>query len=150
MIGKLSLALVGGLVYAIAAAAQQDTVEYDGTWNVRIDGDGRTARQARVVIGDFEGRWQELGPKRAGDPCRGSKPFPITVQESTAEQFEFTVWSETVTKACPDFAVVLKVVDERTLVGTLKAADERKADAVISAGREVRLTRVPSKKQAQR
>lgn len=150
MIGKLSLALASGFVCAMAAASSQDTVEHDGTWNVRIDGDGRTARQARVVIRDFEGQWQELGPKRAGDPCRGSKPFPITVQVTTAEQFEFTVWSETVIKACPDFALLLKVVDERSLVGTLKAADERKADAIIAAGREVRLTLVPSKKKAQR
>lgn len=150
MFGKWWLALAGALVCATAAAESQDTVEHDGTWNVRIDGDARTARQARVVIDDFEGRWQELGPKRAGDPCRGSKPFPITVQETTAEGIEFTVWSEMVNKACPDFALVLKVVDERTLVGTLKAADERKAGSVTSNGREVRLTRLPDKRKAQR
>src|SRR5690242_18060236 len=129
---KWWLAFAAGIACATAGAASQDIVTHDGTWDVRIEGDARTARKARVVISDFEGRWQELGPKRAGDPCRGSKPFPITVQESTAEQFEFTVWSETVTKACPDFALLLKVVDERTLVGTLKAADERKPVAILS------------------
>jgi hypothetical protein len=150
MIEKWWLALAGGLVCATAGATSQDTVEHDGTWNVRIEGGARIARQARVVISDFDGLWQELGPKRAGDPCRSSKPFPITVQESTAEEIEFTVWSEMVTKACPDFALVLKVVDERTLVGTLKAADERKAASTISNGLEVRLTRAPDRKKARR
>jgi hypothetical protein len=146
MIEKWWLALAGGLVCATAGATSQDTVEHDGTWNVRIEGGARIARQARVVISDFDGLWQELGPKRPGDPCRGLKPFPITVQASNSKEVEFTVWSETVSKACPDFALVLKVVDERTLAGTLKAADERNPDRIISGGREVRLTRVPSGK----
>jgi hypothetical protein len=146
MKGKWWLALAGGLVFATAASAQ-DQVEHDGTWNVRIDGGARNARVARVVISDFGGRWQELGAKRASDPCRSSKPFPITVQESTAEGIEFTVWSEMVTKACPDFALALKMVDERTFVGTVNAVDERKAATMISDGHEVRLTRVPDKKK---
>ena len=109
----------------------------DGKWNARIDGDAKTARQGRVVIENFEGEWREIGPRRAGDPCRGTKPFPITVQRSNDNVVEFTAWAEKVSK-CPDIALSLKVVDKSTLVGT--TAD----------GREVRLTREPVKSKTKR
>ena len=109
----------------------------DGKWSARIDGDAKTARQGRVVISDFAGEWREIGPRRAGDLCRGTKPFPITVQKSDTKVVEFSVWAEQVSK-CPDFALTLKVVDERTLVG--KTSD----------GREVRLTREPVQRKTQR
>ena len=48
---------------------------------------------------------------------------------------EFTVWATTVRPACADLTVTLRVVDDRTLVGTL-------AD-----GREIRLTREPGKRR---
>ena len=59
------------------------------------------------------------------------------MQRSNDNEVEFTVWAAEVSK-CPDFALTLKVVDERTLVGT--TAD----------GREVRLTREPVKRKTQR
>ena len=125
----------GGMFCAALAAAAplDDTLENDGTWRARIDGDARTARQGRVVISDFRGHWQEVGPRRAGDHCRGAKPFPLTVQKSTSREVEFSVWAAMVNARCPDFALTLRVVDERTLAGT--TAD----------GREVRLTREPVK-----
>ena len=109
----------------------------DGKWNARIDGDAKTARQGRVVIADFAGEWREIGPRRAGDPCRGTKPFPITVQRSNDNEVEFTAWAAQVSK-CPDFALTLKMVDESTLVGTTED------------GREVRLTREPVKRKTPR
>lgn len=109
----------------------------DGKWNARIDGDAKTVRQGRVDIDNFAGHWREMGPQRAGDPCRGTKPFPITVQTSNTKEMQFTVWAEQVSK-CPDFTLTLIVVDERTLVG--KTSD----------GREVRLTREPEKRKTQR
>jgi hypothetical protein len=121
----------------LAASYLDDTNVNDGRWIARIDGDAKTARQARVVIENFAGEWREVGPKRAGDPCRGTKPFPITVQRSNTKELEFTAWAEQVSK-CPDFAFTLKVVDERTLVGT------------TSDGREVRLTREPVQRKTQR
>ena len=109
----------------------------DGKWNARIDGDARTARQAHVEIVDFAGQWREVGPKRAGDPCRGAKPFPLTVQKSTEKEVEFTVWPPDGSN-CPNLSLTLDVVDERTLVGKM------------SDGREVRLTREPVKRKTQR
>jgi hypothetical protein len=130
--------LCATLAAAAVAAAGDETLENDGTWNARIDGDARTARQGRVVIYNWEGHWQELGPRRAGDPCRGAKPFPITVQKSTRKEVEFSVWAAMVRKDCPDFALTLRVVDERTLVGA------------TSDGREIRLTREPAKRGTRR
>jgi hypothetical protein len=138
MVAKCWLVFVGGFFWATLAAAADDTLENDGTWSARIDGDARTARQGRVVIFDFGGHWQEMGPRRVGDPCRGAKPFPITVQKSNNREVEFTVWAASVRTACPDFALTLRVVDERTLVGT------------TSDGREVRLMREPAKRNARR
>ena len=141
---KLWLSLLCGAVGAaqtpavLAASYLDDSNVNDGKWSARIDGDdGKVARQGRVVISDFAGEWREIGQRRAGDLCRGTKPFPITVQRSTDKEMEFTVWAEQVSK-CPDFALTLKVVDERTLVG--KTSD----------GREVSLTREPEKRKTKR
>ena len=136
-VGTCCAALAVGALAASWQSYSEDSDVNDGKWNARIDGDAKTARQGRVVISDFAGEWREMGPRRAGDPCRGTKPFPITVQRSNDNELEFTAWAEQVSK-CPDFALTLKVVDERTLVGT--TAD----------GREVRLTREPVKRKTQR
>ena len=133
-VGTFCAALTVG---ALAASYLDDGPMNDGKWNARIDGDAKTARQGRVVIADFAGEWREMGPRRAGDPCRGTKPFPITVQSSTDKAMEFSVWAEQVSK-CPDFALTLKKVDESTLVGTTED------------GREVRLTREPVQRKTQR
>ena len=129
-----------GSIYcaALAAAPGDETLDNDGTWRASIDGDARTARQGRVLISNWAGHWQEIGPRRTGDPCRGAKPFPITVQRSTRRDVEFTVWAASVRANCPDFALTLRVVDERTLVG--KTSD----------GHEVRLTREPPKRDTRR
>jgi len=140
---KLWLSLLCGAVGAVltavvlAASYLDDSNVNDGKWNARIDGDAKTARQGHVVIDNFGGEWREIGPRRAGDPCRGTKPFPITVQRNNDKEVEFSAWAEQVSK-CPDFALTLKVVDDRTLVGT------------TSDGREVRLTREPAQRKTQR
>ena len=140
MAAKSWLLFIGGIFCAALAAAApvDDTLENDGTWRARIDGDARTARQGRVVISNWEGHWQEIGARRTGDPCRGAKPFPITVQKSTKREVEFTVWAASVRANCPDFGVTLRVVDERTLAGT------------TSDGRDIRLTREPAKRNTRR
>ena len=132
--GAVGAALTAGV---LAANYLDDSDVNDGKWNASIDGDTKTARQGRVVISDFAGEWREVGPRRAGDPCRGTRPFPITVQRSTDKEMEFSVWATQVSK-CPDFALTLTVVDERTFVG--KTSD----------GREVRLTREPEKRKTKR
>jgi len=152
---KLWLLLLCGAVGAAFAAAVpaapnwQDSNVNDGKWNARIDGDAKTARQSRVVISDFAGEWWEIGPRRAGDPCRGTKPFPITVQRSNDNQVEFTAWAEQVSK-CPNFALTLKVVDERTLVGTMQVLKDLPLDGTTAGGREVSLTREPVQRKTQR
>ena len=132
LVGTFCAALGTEVLAASYESFSQDSEVNDGKWNAHIDGDAKTAREGRVVIADFAGEWRELGPRRAGDPCRGTKPFPITVQRSNDNQVEFTAWAEEVSK-CPNFALTLKKVDESTLVGTTED------------GREVRLTREPVK-----
>ena len=136
-VGTFCAALAVGALAASYKSFSQDSDVNDGKWNARIDGDAKSARQGRVVISDFAGEWRETGPRRAGDPCGGTKPFPITVQRSTDKEMEFSVWAAQVSK-CPDFALTLTVVDERTLVGT------------TSDGRDVRLTREPEKPKTKR
>ena len=140
MVAKSWLLLMGGIFCAALAAAApvDDTLDNDGTWRARIDGEARTAREGRVVISNWEGHWQEIGPRRTGDPCRGAKPFPITVQKSTKREVEFTVWAASVRASCPDFELTLRVVDERTLAGT------------TSDGRAISLTREPTKSNPRR
>ena len=129
----------GGIFCAtLAAAPMEDTLENDGAWRARIGGDAKTARQARVVLSNFGGTWQDIGQRRAGDSCRGAKPFPITVQKTTDREVEFSVWASSVSTTCPDFALALRVVDERTLAGT------------TSDGREIRLTRETARRNSPR
>jgi hypothetical protein len=137
LVGTFCAALGTEVLAASYESFSQDSEVNDGKWNAHIDGDAKTAREGRVVIADFAGEWRELGPRRAGDPCRGTKPFPITVQRSNDNQVEFTAWAESVSK-CPNFALALKKVDESTLVGT------------TDDGREVRLTREPEKRKTKR
>ena len=141
MAAKFWLAFVGCMLCVQPAAALDDTWENDGTWNARIAGDAKTARQGRVVISNFEGTWRELGPRRAGDTCRGAKPFPITVQKTNRKEVEFSVWAASIVASCPDFALTLRVVDER---------DERTLVGTTSDGREIVLTREPEKRKAKR
>ena len=138
MLSKPWLVFAGGILCATLTSAADDTLDNDGAWSAHIDGDSRTARRARVVIYEFGGHWQELGPRRAGDRCRTAKPFPITVQKSNLVGIEFTVWAASVSIGCPDFALTLHAVDERTLAGT------------TSDGRQIRLTREPAKRKPQR
>jgi len=138
IVQKYWLLFTGVIVCAALAAAAiaapvDETLDNDGTWLARIGGGATTARQGRVVISYWEGHWQEMGPPRRGDPCRGAKPFPITVQKSTKREIEFTVWASSVRANCPDFSLALRVVDPHTLAGT------------TSDGGEVRLTREPVK-----
>ena len=137
-VGTFCAALGAGALAASYQSFSLDSDVNDGKWNAHIDGDAKTAREGRVVISDFAGEWREMGPRRAGDPCRGAKPFPITVQKSTKRDVEFTVWASLVRANCPDFALTLRVVDERTLAGT------------TSDGREIRLTREPAKRNTPR
>ena len=116
---------------ALAANYLDDGPANDGKWSARIEGDAKTARQGRVEIENFAGQWREIGPRRAGDPCRGTKPFPITVQSSTDKAMELSVWAEQVSK-CPDFSLTLTVVDERTLVG--KAGGGKLVNIVLREG----------------
>lgn len=138
MSANLWLVLIGGICCGPLAASPMDTLDNDGTWNVRFAGDARTARQARVEFHDGAGTWQDRGPRRAGDACYSTKPLPVTVQKSNSKEVEFSVWAASVKPACPDFALELRVADERTLTGT------------TSDGHEVRLTREPAKRSTKR
>jgi len=87
---------------SMAACAQQaeadDQPIYEGTWNVRIDGQ----RSGRLVLTDWEGTWVDTGPTRTLNPaCRGKK-LPVTVHHSTPEILEFTAWGEKVSPKCPN------------------------------------------------
>ena len=68
MVAKSLLVFFGSMFCAaLAAAAPDETLDNDGTWTARIDGDARSARQGRVVIVEFAGHWQEIGrPARWG------------------------------------------------------------------------------------
>ena len=60
--------------------------------------------------------------------------FRSRCRRAPKREVEFTVWAASANIACPDFALTLRVKDERTLAGT------------TSDGREVGLTREPAKR----
>jgi hypothetical protein len=111
----LTLALLAchATSFAQHAHTQEDSPLYEGTWSVQLEG----TRSARFVLRDWNGTWRESGAAQTMDAaCRG-KTYPVTVQHSNSEQFEFTVWRSTKSPKCPDTTFVMKPVDERSLAG---------------------------------
>jgi len=116
--------LVCSLFTSTAFAVPIETQEYDGQWTATIQGAEADARVGRVVIANFAGTWTEVGRNGSKSrACISKKPFPITVQESTKDEFEFTVWSATLQASCPNLAVSLKPVDAKTLEGSTAQGD---------------------------
>jgi hypothetical protein len=96
------------------AHTQEDSPLYEGTWSVQLEG----ARRARFVLRDWNGTWRESGATKTMDAvCRG-KTYPVTVQHSNPDEFEFTVWRSTTSAKCPDSTFVMKPVDDRSLAGS--------------------------------
>jgi hypothetical protein len=96
-------------------AEQDDQPLYEGVWNVKLANGG----SARFELHDWVGTWRETGA-RSGLPasCRGRK-LPVTVQHSTEEGVEFTVFGSSVNRACPDTGFAFRKVDDRTLEAAL-------------------------------
>jgi hypothetical protein len=115
----LSLALCGPAWTAHAQHFHTDDVPiYEGVWNVRF----ADQRAARLEVRDWNGTWRETGSTRALPAvCRGKK-FPITVQHSTPEEFEFTVWGTAIDASCPETSYVFKPLDGKTLEASIEPA----------------------------
>jgi hypothetical protein len=116
------------LAFAAHTKEEENVLLYEGHWTLR----GADGQAARLLISQWDGRWQETGSKRTvtDAACRG-KPFPVTVHHSNATEFEFTAWGSAVAPACPDIRYSMKPVDAKTLEGTTEA------------GAKVRMSRAP-------
>jgi len=82
-------------VFGTAASAQAvSSMTHDGKWLATIQTADGGRQSARFVLQDFGGEWIGAAGRKAatGTACAGKK-LPITVQESTAEALEFTVWA---------------------------------------------------------
>jgi len=116
---KILLPLVLCLPALVAAAdshSEADDVPiYEGKWTVNLPGH----RTARFDLADWLGTWSETGTAVPA-ACRGRK-MPVTVQHSTTEQLEFTVFGSSVSPACPDTSYVFKPLDGKTLEASLDA-----------------------------
>jgi hypothetical protein len=136
--------LLAGLAIAVAARSQDahphddepQVPAHDGTWNVVME-DGKGGRwTGRFVLGDFNGTWTVAPTKGRRDPKCDGKPAPITVQATTEEHLDMSVWGTSLAPSCADLTpMMLTKQPDGRLKGTL-------AD-----GRTVVLTRVPDKKQ---
>jgi hypothetical protein len=99
-------------------AEQDDQPLYEGVWNVRF-ADGRAAR---LELRDWGGTWRETGSRgHLPAACRGKK-MPVTVQHSTQEGIEFSVFGSSVQKACPDATFEFRPVDARTMEAEIDGA----------------------------
>ena len=109
------LPLAGAFAQDHDHAEQDDQPRYDGVWSVRLAG----GRSARLELREWGGTWRETGA-RGGLPaaCRGKK-MPVTVQHSTEDGVEFTVFGSSANKACPDTGYLFKPVDAKTLEADL-------------------------------
>jgi hypothetical protein len=110
---------------------------YDGTWTATFDGSVGATGTARLVLRDFAGTWQDIGPaNRLKDSVCGGKPMPVTVQLSQKEGFAFTAFGISVSPQCPNLEVSVKRVDAKTLEGTIaskQTAGEQKIRMVLQS-----------------
>jgi hypothetical protein len=133
-IRSVALALAGLCAGAAAIAQEADAGYYDGRWTARLAcPSGAGACIARVVIDDFGGTWQDVSAGNASKRLCGGKKMPLTVQGSTASQFAFTVFGDSVSARCPTLSVLVRPVDANTLQGSVEIGLHANESAEIHA-----------------
>jgi hypothetical protein len=116
-----------------ASAQEPDGPFYDGTWNMRMRCLDGSACQARVVISDYAGTWQDLSGKSAAKRACGGKKMPLTVQSSTRSLLAFTAFGDGLPAPCPTLTVEVKPLDEKTLEGTIDSDGHGAESAAVHA-----------------
>jgi hypothetical protein len=115
-----SFVLLAGIALSASALAQDEDAVYDGKWSATVKLNAAKPQTSRLEISEFAGTWfGSTGKSPDGKPCK-QKKFPITVQESTASEFAFTVWGTSVSPSCPDLTIELKPVDKNSMEGTIE------------------------------
>ncbi len=117
------LLAVAASVFATAAAAQAEPdVPRDGNWSATIHTADGNRQTARLVLRQFSGDWIGAGGRTpaTGSACAGKK-LPITVQTSTAEVLEFTVWASQVSAKCANLTITAKTVGENGFEGAVES-----------------------------
>ena len=126
------------LVWALGStptvAQERDAASYDGTWSVRLQAIDGVAREATLVLQDYEGTWQPRAhaPRGPKDAC-GTRKIPLTVQSSTRTLLAFTVWGETIAPACPNLTVTVKPLSPQVLEGTVELGSHAAESAEVHA-----------------
>ena len=146
LITGVLLALCGPAAHTADAHSHRhpfsDTVTeiYDGTWTATVDRSVGATGTAKLVLKDFAGTWQDVGPAgRLKDSVCGGKPMPVTVQLSQKEGFAFTAFGVSVSAQCPNLEVYVKPVDAKTMEGTVEGLVGGKT---IDSAKKIRLVRV--------
>ena len=117
------LLAVAASVFATAAAGQAEPdVPHDGNWLATIQTADGSRQSAKFVIREFAGDWIGAGGRNpvTHSACAGKK-LPITVQVSTAEALDFTVWGIQVSPKCVDLTIELKSVGKDVFEGTVQS-----------------------------
>jgi hypothetical protein len=110
-------------VFCTAAAAQAvSSMTHDGKWLATIQTADGSRQSARFVLQDFGGEWIGAAGRKAatGTACAG-KRLPITVQESTADALEFTVWATQLSPKCANLTIETKPAGKDAFEGTVES-----------------------------
>jgi len=110
-------------VFGTAAAAQAvSSMTHDGKWLATIQTADGGRQSARFVLQDFGGEWIGAAGRKAatGTACAG-KSLPITVQESTAEALDFTVWATQLSPKCANLTIETKPAGKDVFEGTVES-----------------------------
>jgi hypothetical protein len=97
-------------------ALSQTTPEFLGHWYAKsVSPVSGFALAVELVLAESGSTWTYTpagGPPR-DNPCF-KKAFPVTVIDATAPELKLQVDGSKALEGCPDFAVVMKRVDEKT------------------------------------
>lgn len=116
------LAFAAGLLATAAFGQAEPDVTHDGKWLATIQTSESGRQTARFVIQQFSGDWTGAAGRTSAtrSACAGHK-LAITVQASTAEALDFTVWGSQVSPKCADLTIVTRSVGNDVFEGTVES-----------------------------
>ena len=119
---RLLLAAAISVLGTAAAAQAVTSMTHDGKWQATIQTADGGRQSARFVLQDFGGEWIGAAGRTAatGAACAGKK-LPITVQETTADALEFTVWATQLSPKCANLTIETKPAGKDAFEGMVKS-----------------------------
>lgn len=112
---------VASILFLIAAAAHAQTASYQGKWTGHATASNGSEIRIDLTIKEAGGTLRTSLSKNyvTVDPCF-DRDIPVVVQSQTESELTVAIQGGKVLRGCIDETATLKLIDAKTLQGTLK------------------------------